>query len=128
MEGSEARAADVGLDERQVDGVTIVSTPGTLGERTVRLLIDRLRAHLRTAVIVDLRTVHRLPADTGSAVVSMLLAGRDDPEECCIVVRGVDRAEAFAARSPVATFTSIGDALQARALAQCGYGDGWAAD
>ena len=126
-ESSAARAAGDGLDERQVEGVFVLATRGTFHEFTARLLIDRIRAHIGDALIVDLRSVHQLSVDAGSTVVSMLLAGRDHPEQCCVVVRGTDRAEVFGARPPVATFMSVGDALQARALEQAGYGDGWVA-
>jgi anti-anti-sigma regulatory factor len=106
------------IDEELVHDVAIVVPRGPLADEAARLLIESLRAHVHDELIVDLRAVEPLPESVTASLVALLLAGRDRPDECCVVARGP-------APIAVARFASVGDALQARTLFQCGYGPGW---
>jgi hypothetical protein len=59
-----------------------------------------------------------VPATVSAALAGLLLAGRDRPDGCCVVARST-------VADGIARFASVGDALQARTLARCGYGPGW---
>jgi hypothetical protein len=98
-----------------VHDVTVITPDLPIGEASARELIELLRAHVDDELIVDLRGVEPLAASLGA----LLLAGRDRPDGCCVVSRGPGPAG-------IVRFASVGDALQARALARCGYGRGWA--
>jgi hypothetical protein len=107
------------IDEEIVLDVAIVVPRAPLAEEAARMLVDALRAHVHDELIVDLRAVEPLPEAVAAALTGLLLAGRDRPDGCCVVTRGP-------APSAIARFASVGDALQARTLARCGYGAGWA--
>jgi hypothetical protein len=106
------------IDEDRLLDVAIVAPRAPLAADAARQLIETLRAHVRDELIVDLRAVEPLPAAITASLTGLLLAGRDRPDGCCIVSRGT-------VLPAVARFGSVGDALQARTLAQCGYGPGW---
>ena len=105
------------MHDTLVHDVTVITPQPPFDDASTRELIELLRAHVDDELIVDLRAVEPLP----SSLTALLLAGRDRPEECCVVCRGEGPVA-------IARFASVGDALQARALARCGYGDGWAVD
>jgi hypothetical protein len=106
------------IDEAMVLDVAIVAPRAPLADAAARQLIETLRAHVHDELIVDLRAVEPLPETVTATLVGLLLAGRDRPDGCCIVTRAT-------LLPAVARFASVGDALQARTLAQCGYGAGW---
>lgn len=103
------------MHDTLVHDVTVIAPERVLDELATRELIDALLRHSGDEVIVDIRAIEPLP----TSLVGLLLAGRDRPDTCCVVCRG-------AGPDGVARFASVGDALQDRALARCGYGGGWA--
>ena len=106
------------IDEEQRNDVAVVAPRAPLADAAAHELIESLRSHVHDELIVDLRAVEPLPDAVTASLVTLLLAGRDRPEGCCVVAR-------VTVAPGIARFASVGDALQARMLAQCGYGAGW---
>lgn len=110
-------------------GVTVVSLDGGLDAAFAAQIAPTLARVLvgAEAVVVDLDQVALLDED-GIAALEQVLDAAAGPAERCLVAprlsgRMVLERWGVTQRCPV--FTSVADALQARAFQANGYGDGW---
>lgn len=112
-------------------GVTILSLDGALDDGLAELVVEPLRRAVAStdleAVALDLDRVTLLDRTGLDAVLHALdHAPADAP--CCLVagrLSGRLVLERWNVTDRYVVFTSVADALQARAFADSGYGTGW---
>jgi hypothetical protein len=87
--------------------------------------------HLSTAILHGNQRRDTPQADPVAGLAAWVLGASHQPDRCCVVCpRPTARAliRKWHVTRCVATFGSIGDALQARRFADAGYGAGWHPD
>jgi hypothetical protein len=121
---------DAGIKQRQ--GVIVVTPLETLPEPLPAQLVAQLEASVAARpVIVDLGQITLVSAAPVMGMAAWLLGASHQPDRCCVVCpRPTARAllRKWHATRCIATFGSVGDALQARRFADDGYGTGWHPD
>jgi hypothetical protein len=115
------------VEQRQ--GVMIATPVGMLHDPLPTGLVDQLEALVaRAPVIVDLSQITLVSPAPVMGLAAWLVGASHHPDRCCLVC---PRATAQALLRKwhithcLATFGSIGDALQARRFHEEGYGEGW---
>jgi hypothetical protein len=95
-------------------------------------LVARLEASIAARpVIVNLSQITLVSAAPVVGLAAWVLGASRQPDRCCVVcARPTARAllRRWHVTRCVATFGSVGDALQARRFADAGYGAGWHPD
>lgn len=109
--------------------VLIVTLDGGLDEAFAREVAPTIPGALAgaEAVVLDVDQVALLD-QTGFGILAQAFAAATAGIECCIVasrLSGRMVLERWGVTEHHAVFTSVADALQARAFAANGYGDGW---
>ena len=121
---------DVSVGSRE--GVIVTTLLGPLPDPLPAGLVARLEASIATRpVIVDLSQVTLVSAAPLMGLAAWVLGASQQPDRCCVVCpRPTARAllRKWRVTRCVATFGSVGDALQARRFAAAGYGAGWYPD
>jgi hypothetical protein len=121
---------DAGIEQRQ--GVIVVTPLETLPEPLPAQLVAQLEASVAARpVIVDLGQITLVSAAPVMGMAAWLLGASHQPDRCCVVCpRPTARAllRKWHVTRCIATFGSVGDALQARRFADDGYGTGWHPD
>jgi hypothetical protein len=116
----------------QRHGVIVVTPAGTLPDPLPAGLVEQLEASLAAQpVIIDLSQITLVSAAPVMGLTGWVLAASPQPDQCCVVCpRATARAllRKWHVTQCVATFGSVGDALQARRFADTGYGAGWHPD
>ena len=115
------------LEQRH--GVMIATPLGTLHDPLPSGLVDQLEALVAGApVIVDLSQITLVSPAPVMGLAAWVVGASDHPDQCCLVCpRATARAllRKWHITRCLATFGSIGDALQARRFHEEGYGAGW---
>lgn len=116
----------------QVDkGVTIVSLDGGLDADFARHVAPTIASQITRApaVVLDLDQVTLLEEAGFETLAEALVRAAADAERCVVASRLSGRMvlERWGVARRWAVFTSVADALQARAFAANGYGEGWQA-
>lgn len=115
------------VEER--DDVMIATPVGALCDPLPAGLVDQLEALVAGApVIVDLSQITLVSPAPVMALAGWLLGASPEPGRCCLVCpRATARAllRKWHITRCLATFGSVGDALQARRFHDEGYGPGW---
>jgi hypothetical protein len=113
----------------QRHGVMIATPLGTLHDPLPTGLVDQLEALVAAApVIVDLSQITLVAPAPVMGLAAWLVGASHHPDRCCLVCpRATARAllRKWHITRCLATFGSIGDALQARRFHVEGYGAGW---
>lgn len=108
--------------------VTIVALDGGLDDATAPELAEVTAAQTANAdvAILDLEQVTLLDQSALRRVIAAFTQG-SSIERCIVAPRLSGRLvlERWGVTSLLAVFTSVADALQARAFQHSGYGDGW---
>jgi hypothetical protein len=121
---------DVSVESRQ--GVIVVTPLGTLPDALPAGLVAQLEASIAARpVIVNLSQITLVSAAPVMGLAAWVLGASHQPDRCCVVcARPTARAllRRWHVTRCVATFGSVGDALQARRFADAGYGAGWYPD
>ena len=109
--------------------VTIVTLDGGLDEAFAMEVAPTIAGHLAgvEAVVLDVDQVTLLD-QAGFEILAEAFGRATAGIDCCIVasrLSGRMVLERWGATHDHAVFTSVADALQARAFAANGYGDGW---
>lgn len=112
--------------------MVVVTSLGTLPDPLPARLLAHLEASVAAGpVIVDLGQITLVSAAPVMGMAAWLLGASHQPDRCCVVCpRATARAllrRSHATRC-IATFGSVGDALQALRFADEGYGTGWHPD
>ena len=114
------------------EGVIVVTPLGTLPDPLPAGLVAQLEASIAARpVIVDLSQITLVSAAPVMGLAAWVLGASHQPDRCCVVCpRPTARAllRKWHVTRCVATFGSVGDALQARRFADAGYGAGWHPD
>ena len=114
------------------EGVIVMTPLGTLPDPLPAGLVARLEASIAALpVIVDLSQITLVSAAPVMGLAAWVLGASHQPDRCCVVcARPTARAllRRWHVTRCVATFGSVGDALQARRFADAGYGAGWHPD
>jgi hypothetical protein len=125
--GAPVRPLLAAVEQRQ--GVMIATPVGMLHDPLPTGLVDQLEALVaRAPVIVDLSQITLVSPAPVMGLAAWLVGASHHPDRCCLVC---PRATAQALLRKwhithcLATFGSIGDALQARRFHEEGYGEGW---
>lgn len=109
--------------------VTVVALDGGLDEDFIRQIRPTLQRVLEAAhaVVVDLDQVALLDEPGLAALERTLDAVAAGAERCLVASRLSGRMvlERWGVSERTAVFTSVADALQAKAFLANGYGDGW---
>jgi hypothetical protein len=108
----------------------MIATPvGVLRDPLPAALVGQLEALVAEApVIVDLSQITLVSPAPVMALAAWLLGASPHPDQCCLVCpRATARAllRRWHITRCLATFGSMGDALQARRFHDEGYGAGW---
>jgi hypothetical protein len=115
------------VEHRQ--GVMIATPLGTLDDPLPTGLVDQLEALVAGApVIVDLSQITLVSPAPVMGLAAWLVGASHHPDRCCLVCpRPTARAllRKWHITHCLATFGTIGDALQARRFHEEGYGAGW---
>ena len=115
------------VEQRQ--GVMIVTPVGTLQDPLPAGLVDQLETLVAKApVIVDLSQITLVSPAPVMGLAAWLVGASHQPDRCCLVCpRATARAllRIWHITHCLATFGTIGDALQARRFHEEGYGAGW---
>lgn len=124
-----SRAADRHLEVSSDGRVAIVTLAGELDDVLATLLIPALTVAARRcdAIVLDLDRVTLLE-HSALAMVCQVIDVLPHEDSCCIVAGRPSvrlKLSRWGPPSSFATFTSVGDALQARRFAEHGYGPGW---
>jgi hypothetical protein len=118
---------DVRVELRE--GVIVMTPPGTLPDPLPAGLVAQLEVSIAARpVIVNLSQVTLVSAAPMIGLAAWVLGASHQPDQCCVVCpRPTARAllRRWHVTRCVATFGSVGDALQARRFAADGYGAGW---
>jgi hypothetical protein len=105
---------------------------GTLPDPLPAGMVAQLEASIAASpVIVNLSQITLLSAAPMMGLAAWVLGASHQPDRCCVVcARPTARAllRKWHVTRCVATFGSVGDALQARSFADAGYGAGWHPD
>jgi hypothetical protein len=113
----------------QRHGVMIATPVGTLDDPLPAGLVDQLEALVAGApVIVDLSEITLVSPAPVMGLAAWLVGASHHPDRCCLVCpRATARAllRKWHITHCLATFGTIGDALQARRFHEEGYGVGW---
>jgi hypothetical protein len=121
---------DVSVDSGQ--GVVVMTPLGPLPDPLPAGLVAQLEAALAARpVILDLSQITLVSAAPIMGLAAWVLGASRQPGRCCVVSpRPTARAllRKWHVTRCVATFGSVGDALQARRFAEAGYGAGWHPD
>jgi hypothetical protein len=121
---------DVSVESHQ--GVIVVTPLGPLPDPLPAGLIAQLEASIAARpVILDLNQITLVSAAPVMGLAAWVLGASHQPDRCCVVCpRPTARAllRKWHVTRCVATFGSVGDALQARSFADAGYGAGWHPD
>lgn len=121
---------DVSVESRE--GVIVISPLGTLADPLPAGLVAQLEASIAARpVIVNLGQITLMSAAPIMGLAAWVLGASHQPDRCCVVCpRPTARAllRRWHVTRCVATFGSVGDALQARRFAAAGYGAGWYPD
>jgi hypothetical protein len=112
--------------------VIVVTPLGRLPDPLPAGLVAQLEASIAARpVIVDLSQITLVSAAPMVGLAAWVLGASHQPAQCCVVCpRPTARAllRKWHVTRCVATFGSVGDALQARRFADAGYGAGWYPD
>jgi hypothetical protein len=110
----------------------VVTPLGALPEPLPARLVAQLEASVAAGpVIVDLGQITLVSAAPVMGMAAWLLGASHQPDRCCVVCpRATARAllRKWHVTRCIATFGSVGDALQARRFADDGNGTGWHPD
>lgn len=110
-------------------GVVIVALDGALDEALVSRVLPALDGMFSDAeaVILDIDHVTLLDRSALDAVLGALDTAPSDSPRCLIAGRLSGRMvlDRWSIATRLAIFSSVADALQARAFAASGYGTGW---
>jgi hypothetical protein len=121
---------DVSVESRE--GVIVMTPIGTLPDPLPAGLVAQLEVSIAARpVIVDLSQITLVLAAPMMGLAAWVLGASHQPDWCCVVCpRPTARAllRKWHVTRCVATFGSVGDALQARRFAADGYGAGWYPD
>jgi hypothetical protein len=121
---------DVGIESRE--GVIVMTPLGPLPDPLPAGLLAQLEASMAARpVIVDLSQITLVSAAPMMGLAAWVLGASQQADHCCVVCsRPTARAllRKWHVTRCVATFGSVGDALQARRFADAGYGAGWYPD
>ena len=121
---------DVSVESRQ--GVIVMTPLGRLPDPLPAGLVAQLEASIAARpVIVNLSQITLVSAAPVMGLAAWVLGASHQPDRCCVVcARPTARAllRRWHVTRCVATFGSVGDALQARRFADAGYGAGWYPD
>lgn len=121
-----APAALVTVTDLTVDaGLVVVAPVGVLDRVALSRLDEVLHRNGGAAVVIDLTDC---TLGTRSTLLDLAPArwGRGRGDVCVVCRRLTGRRLLARAAVPMAMFTSVRDAAQARVLFDAGYGDGWA--
>jgi hypothetical protein len=114
------------------EGVIVMTPLGTLPDPLPARLVAQLEASIAARpVIVNLSQITLVSAAPMMGLTAWVLGASHQPDRCCLVCpRPTARAllRKWHVTRCVATFGSVGDALQARRFADAGYGAGWHPD
>jgi hypothetical protein len=114
------------------EGVIVMTPLGTLPDPLPAGLVAQLDASIAArSVIVNLSQITLVSAAPVMGLAAWVLGASHQPDRCCVVCpRPTARAllRKWHVTRCVATFGSVGDALQARRFAAAGYGVGWYPD
>jgi hypothetical protein len=114
------------------EGVIVMTPLGPLPDPLPAGLVARLEASIAARpVIVNLSQITLVSAAPVVGLAAWVLGASRQPDRCCVVcARPTARAllRRWHVTRCVATFGSVGDALQARRFADAGYGAGWHPD
>jgi hypothetical protein len=114
------------------EGVIVMTPLGPLPDPLPAGLVAQLEAAIAARpVIVDLGQITLVSAAPMMGLAAWVLGASHQPDRCCVVCpRPTARAllRKWHVTRCVATFGSVGDALQARRFADAGYGAGWHPD
>jgi hypothetical protein len=109
--------------------VTVASLDGGLDDAFAAEVIPTLPGALAgaEAVILDIDQVALLDRESFDSVLGAFTAATDGLDRCIVASRLSGRMvlERWGVTEDHAVFTSLADALQARAFVANGYGDGW---
>jgi hypothetical protein len=121
---------DVSVESRE--GVIVMTPLGPLPDPLPAGLVAQLEASIATRpLILDLSQITLVSAAPMMGLAAWVLGASHQPDRCCVVcARPTARAllRKWHVTRCVATFVSVGDALQARRFADAGYGAGWYPD
>jgi hypothetical protein len=114
------------------EGVFVMTPLGPLPDPLPAGLVAQFEASIAARpVIVDLSQITLVSAAPVMGLAAWVLGASRQPDRCCVVCpRPTARAllRRWHVTRCVATFGSVGDALQARRFAEAGYGAGWYPD
>jgi hypothetical protein len=120
----------VSVELRQ--GVMVVTPFGRLPDPLPAGLVAQFEASIAARpVIVNLSQITLVSAGPMTGLAAWVIGASHQPDRCCVVYpRPTARAllRKWHVTRCIATFGSIGDALQARRFAAEGYGPGWDPD
>jgi hypothetical protein len=126
----ETATLDVSVESR--DGVIVVTPLGPLPDPLPAGLVAQLEASIAARpVILDLSQITLVSAAPVMGLAAWVLGASHQRDRCCVVCpRPTARAllRKWHVARCVATFGSVGDALQGRRFADAGYGAGWHPD
>jgi hypothetical protein len=126
----ETATLEVSAESR--DGVIVMTPLGPLPDPLPAGLVAQLEASIAASpVILDLSQITLVSAAPMMGLAAWVLGASHQPDRCCVVcARPTARAllRKWHVTRCVATFGSVGDALQARRFADAGYGTGWYPD
>jgi hypothetical protein len=121
---------DVSVESRE--GVIVMTPLGPLPDPLPAGLVAQVEASMvARPVILDLSQITLVSAAPIMGLAAWVLGASRQPGRCCVVCpRPTARAllRKWHVTRCVATFGSVGDALQARRFADAGYGAGWHPD